>query len=167
MVPLIPCRCAPVAAGGRRQALQLPPCIVAAPQTLTASRSVAMASGDGGSDEQPKVGRCVSCLYDFALASQGSHPSTACVEFIQVPPRGVPRMSNAVRVMQADAQTLWSHRASGPRTLRPLFPQDFHYTHLWVDQDGETHLKECSMKGFDLKSFAKVSATQCRLQQRG
>lgn len=79
MVPLIPCRCAPVAAVGRRQALQLLSCIVAAPQTLTASRSVAMASGDGGSDEQPKVGRCISCLYDFALALQGSHLTFDCL----------------------------------------------------------------------------------------
>lgn len=76
----------------------------------------------------------------------------------------MPCKSNAVQVMQAVAQTLWSHRAPGPRTLRPLFLQDFHYTHLWVDKDGETHLKECSMKGFDLKSFAKVSATQCKLR---
>ena len=34
-------------------------------------------------------------------------------------------------------------------------PEDFHYTHLWVDSAGETHLKECSMKGFDLKQYAK------------
>jgi hypothetical protein len=34
-------------------------------------------------------------------------------------------------------------------------PEDFHYTHLWVDKAGETHLKECSMKGFDLKQYAK------------
>jgi hypothetical protein len=34
-------------------------------------------------------------------------------------------------------------------------PEDFHYTHLWVDKAGETHLKECSMTGFDLKTYAK------------
>lgn len=25
---------------------------------------------------------------------------------------------------------------------------------MWVSADGETHLKECYMKGFDVKSFA-------------
>mmetsp|Transcript_12641 Transcript_12641/g.38030 ORF Transcript_12641/g.38030 Transcript_12641/m.38030 type:complete len:160 (-) Transcript_12641:2357-2836(-) len=39
-------------------------------------------------------------------------------------------------------------------------PEDFRYTHLWVSQDGETHLKECRMKGFDLKSFAGPTPPQ-------
>ncbi|KAK9868697.1 hypothetical protein WJX84_001433 [Apatococcus fuscideae] len=33
-------------------------------------------------------------------------------------------------------------------------PENFAYTHLWVSKDGETHIKEATMKGFDLKKFA-------------
>lgn len=48
-------------------------------------------------------------------------------------------------------------RASGMATDGPKQgdqPEDFMYTHLWTSADGETHLKECYMKGFDVKSFA-------------
>eukprot|EP00891_Asterochloris_glomerata_P003466 jgi/Astpho2/3466/Aster-x0165 len=33
-------------------------------------------------------------------------------------------------------------------------PKNFPYTHLWVSKDGETHIYEGKMKGFDLKSYA-------------
>jgi len=35
-------------------------------------------------------------------------------------------------------------------------PADFKYTHMWVSADGETHLKECAMKGFEMKKFAET-----------
>ncbi|KAK9814294.1 hypothetical protein WJX72_003545 [[Myrmecia] bisecta] len=35
-------------------------------------------------------------------------------------------------------------------------PADFDYTHLWVSADGETHIKECKMKGFNLKKYAET-----------
>ena len=35
-------------------------------------------------------------------------------------------------------------------------PADFKYTHMWVSADGETHLKECVMKGFEMKKFAET-----------
>ncbi len=35
-------------------------------------------------------------------------------------------------------------------------PADFRYTHMWVSSDGETHLKECAMKGFEMKKFAET-----------
>lgn len=35
-------------------------------------------------------------------------------------------------------------------------PKNFHYTHLWVSADGETHIKECSMKGFEMKAYAET-----------
>jgi hypothetical protein len=50
--------------------------------------------------------------------------------------------------------------ASGGGDSSDKQPKDFHYTHLWVDKDGETHLKECSMQGFDLKSYAKDTPPQ-------
>ena len=59
-------------------------------------------------------------------------------------------------------QHLWRHskflpvHAGGDKQ-----PEDFHYTHLWVDKAGETHLEECSMKGFDLKTYAKGACPQC------
>jgi hypothetical protein len=33
---------------------------------------------------------------------------------------------------------------------------DFKYTHLWTSQDGETHIQECRMTGFDLKKYAQA-----------
>ena len=45
--------------------------------------------------------------------------------------------------------------ASAPRGWHPR-----RYTHLWTSADGETHLKECRMKGFDLKSFAGPTPPQ-------
>jgi hypothetical protein len=33
---------------------------------------------------------------------------------------------------------------------------DFQYTHLWTSQDGETHIQECRMTGFDLKKYAQA-----------
>lgn len=33
-------------------------------------------------------------------------------------------------------------------------PKNFAYTHLWVSKDGETHIKECRLSGFDLKKYA-------------
>jgi hypothetical protein len=32
---------------------------------------------------------------------------------------------------------------------------DFRYTHLWVSADGETHITEATMKGFDMKKYAE------------
>eukprot|EP00897_Mesotaenium_endlicherianum_P002423 jgi/Mesen1/2208/ME000152S01289 len=34
-------------------------------------------------------------------------------------------------------------------------PQNFQYTHLWVSKDGETHIKEATLSGFDLKKYAE------------
>lgn len=31
---------------------------------------------------------------------------------------------------------------------------DFPYTHLWVDAEGDTHLKRASFKGFEKKVYA-------------
>ena len=31
---------------------------------------------------------------------------------------------------------------------------DFPYTHLWVDSEGETHIKEARFSGFEKKSYA-------------
>lgn len=31
---------------------------------------------------------------------------------------------------------------------------DFPYTHLWASKDGETHIAECKLKGFDLKKYS-------------
>jgi hypothetical protein len=39
-------------------------------------------------------------------------------------------------------------------------PPNFKYTHMWVSKDGETHISECEMKGFLLKSFAQKGAPQ-------
>jgi hypothetical protein len=39
-------------------------------------------------------------------------------------------------------------------------PPNFRYTHLWTSKDGETHISECEMKGFILKSFAEKGAKQ-------
>ena len=63
--------------------------------------------------------------------------------------------------MHIPEHCLWSSCRCPPLTSGPTGgdgdrqPEDFHYTHLWVDKEGETHLKECSMKGFDLKQYAK------------
>ena len=32
---------------------------------------------------------------------------------------------------------------------------DFPYTHLWVSADGETHITEAKMSGFELKKYAE------------
>ena len=42
------------------------------------------------------------------------------------------------------------------RTGQEDQPADFKYTHMWVSADGETHLKECAMKGFEMKKFAET-----------
>jgi hypothetical protein len=34
-------------------------------------------------------------------------------------------------------------------------PDNFSYTQLWASSDGETHLEECRMTGFDLKKYAE------------
>lgn len=39
-------------------------------------------------------------------------------------------------------------------------PQNFHYTHLWTSADGETHITEAKMTGFDLKKYAADSQAQ-------
>eukprot|EP00879_Flechtneria_rotunda_P005712 GHRR01006013.1.p1 GENE.GHRR01006013.1~~GHRR01006013.1.p1 ORF type:complete len:192 (+),score=44.92 GHRR01006013.1:201-776(+) len=39
-------------------------------------------------------------------------------------------------------------------------PEDYHYTHLWVSTDGETHITEAKMEGFDLKKYAADSQAQ-------
>lgn len=33
-------------------------------------------------------------------------------------------------------------------------PKDFAYVHLWVDSEGETHIQDAKMKGFELKKYA-------------
>ncbi|BBM98388.1 hypothetical protein MPTK1_1g13110 [Marchantia polymorpha subsp. ruderalis] len=33
-------------------------------------------------------------------------------------------------------------------------PKSFKYMQLWASQDGETHIKECKMKGFDLQKYS-------------
>lgn len=30
------------------------------------------------------------------------------------------------------------------------------YVHLWVDSEGETHIKDSKMKGFELKKYAST-----------
>lgn len=32
---------------------------------------------------------------------------------------------------------------------------DFPYTHLWVSADGETHITEAKMSGFEMKKYAQ------------
>lgn len=39
-------------------------------------------------------------------------------------------------------------------------PQNFAYTHLWVSADGETHITEAKLTGFDLKKYAADSESQ-------
>jgi hypothetical protein len=38
---------------------------------------------------------------------------------------------------------------------------DFPYTHLWVDAEGETHLKRASFKGFEKKVYASDPQARC------
>ena len=41
-----------------------------------------------------------------------------------------------------------------PLPLAQEQPADFAYTQLWASADGETHIAECTMKGFEMKKYA-------------
>ena len=53
-------------------------------------------------------------------------------------------------------QSLRLRSHSSASLLQEDQPADFSYTHMWVSGDGETHLKECVMKGFEMKKFAET-----------